>query len=220
MFTGPNIVTDGLVLHLDAANTKSYPGSGTTWNDLSGNGNNGTLTNGPTFSSTNGGSIVFDGVDDSANVYNIDLGQNGAIDVWFIVYELPTEAGSGLMFGQYTKYIIYSNNNTSLSGLYHFMYHSNGQFVSPGGFSITTNTWYNSVVTYNENGEFQSYLNGVLIVDSVATNFTSWVNNFTNFQCGGYRSESGTSMVKLYTKQLTAEEVLQNYNATKTRFGL
>ena len=61
---GPDIITDGLVLYLDAANTKSYIGSGTTWKDLSGNSNDGTLTNGPTFDSGNSGSIVFDGVDD------------------------------------------------------------------------------------------------------------------------------------------------------------
>jgi len=61
MYTGPNIVTSGLVLQLDAANTKSYPGSGTTWTDLSGNGNNGTLTNSPTFSSANGGIFTFNG---------------------------------------------------------------------------------------------------------------------------------------------------------------
>ena len=61
-----NIVTNGLVLNLDAANPRSYPQpyDGTTWADLSGNGNNGTLTNGPTFNAVNGGSIVFDGVDD------------------------------------------------------------------------------------------------------------------------------------------------------------
>ena len=63
----PNIVTDVLVLCLDAANRRSYPGSGNSWLDLSGNGNNGTLTNGPTYSSANGGSLVFDGVDDYVN---------------------------------------------------------------------------------------------------------------------------------------------------------
>jgi hypothetical protein len=60
---GPDIITDGLVLYLDAANTKSYIGSGTTWKDLSRNSNDGTLTNGPTFDSGNSGSIVFDGVE-------------------------------------------------------------------------------------------------------------------------------------------------------------
>jgi len=69
---GPTIVTDGLVLALDAADKNSYPGSGTTWNDLAGS-NNGTLTNGPTFDSGNGGSIVFDGVDDYVNLSNLGL---------------------------------------------------------------------------------------------------------------------------------------------------
>jgi hypothetical protein len=67
-YRGANVVTSGLVLALDAANTKSYPGSGTTWSDLSGNGNTGTLTNGPTFNSANGGSIAFDGIDDYTNL--------------------------------------------------------------------------------------------------------------------------------------------------------
>lgn len=68
MYTGPNIVTDGLVLYLDAANTKSYPGSGTTWNDLSGNGNNGTLINGYIFNSIGNGNLVFDGSNDYVNI--------------------------------------------------------------------------------------------------------------------------------------------------------
>ena len=68
--SGPNIVEDGLVLALDAGNTKSYPGSGTTWTDLSGKGNNGTLTNGPTFDSGNGGAIFFDGGNDYVTTGN------------------------------------------------------------------------------------------------------------------------------------------------------
>ncbi len=68
VYGGPDIVTNGLVLHLDAANSKSYLGSGTTWNDLSGNGNNATLTNGPSFSNSNRGSIVFDGTNDYAEL--------------------------------------------------------------------------------------------------------------------------------------------------------
>jgi uncharacterized delta-60 repeat protein len=79
----PRIVTDGLVLALDAANPKSYPGSGTTWTDLSGNGNTGTLTNGPTYSSANGGSIAFDGVDDySALTSNYTLSAGWTLSFW------------------------------------------------------------------------------------------------------------------------------------------
>ena len=78
----PRVVTDGLVLCLDAGNVKSYPGSGTTWTDLSGKGNTGTLTNGPTYSSANGGSIVFDGVDDRVSGTSFNTGQNFTINAW------------------------------------------------------------------------------------------------------------------------------------------
>lgn len=83
----PKIVTNGLVLYLDAANQKSYPGSGTTWTDLSGNGNTGTLTNGPTFSANNNGGIVFDGANDYVSISNSSslniTGRNITIEVIF-----------------------------------------------------------------------------------------------------------------------------------------
>lgn len=66
----PRAVTNGLILSLDAANTRSYPGSGTVWTDLSRSGINGTLTNGPTFNTANGGNIVLDGTDDYVNCSN------------------------------------------------------------------------------------------------------------------------------------------------------
>ncbi len=79
----PKIVTDGLVLALDAGNTKSYTSGSTTWFDKSGNANNGTLTNGPTFSSANGGSIVFDGVDDRVEFGSFgSLPTQGTIQFW------------------------------------------------------------------------------------------------------------------------------------------
>ena len=86
----PKISTDGLVLCLDAANTKSYSGSGTVWSDLSRGGNNGTLTNGPTFNSGNGGSIVFDGVNDyvDCGVSNISLPINITLISW--IYQSTT----------------------------------------------------------------------------------------------------------------------------------
>jgi len=86
MFTGPDIVTDGLVLALDAANVKSYPGSGTTWRDLSGNDGNGTLTAGPTFSTDNGGVISFDGSDDAVDISGYDFGA-GEVSISSCVYK-------------------------------------------------------------------------------------------------------------------------------------
>jgi hypothetical protein len=81
----PKIVTSGLVLCLDAANKLSYPGTGTSWYDLSGNANTGTLTNGPTFSVANMGSIVFDGVDDYVNIPNnssFNVTDNISVEMW------------------------------------------------------------------------------------------------------------------------------------------
>ena len=111
-----NIVTNGLVFYLDAANKLSYPGSGTAWVDLSGNGNNGTLTNGPTFSSNNAGSIVFDGVDDYVGRNSsINTGQNFSVFAWvkpgainvrngIIGNSYPYSTGVGWFFSTATNY--------------------------------------------------------------------------------------------------------------------
>ena len=105
---GPRIVTDGLVLYLDAGNSKSYPGTGTVWNDLSGNNNNGTLVNGPTFSSANKGSIVFDGVNDGCNINNNSfINPTNAITFGAIV----NLSGYG---SNYAPIIFKQNNYTSL----------------------------------------------------------------------------------------------------------
>jgi hypothetical protein len=100
----PSIVTSGLVLCLDAANPKSYPGSGTTWTDLSGNGNNGTLVNGPTYSSVNGGSIVFDGSNDYiSTAYSIGTVSQQSISCWIsktnLQYSLILASSASLYYG-------------------------------------------------------------------------------------------------------------------------
>jgi hypothetical protein len=96
----PKIVTDGLVLYLDAANPKSYPGTGTAWNDISRGGNNGTLVNGPTFDSTNGGSIVFDGVNDYGinNTPNLPTGNiTATICAWVYIVSGYTGTWQGIV---------------------------------------------------------------------------------------------------------------------------
>ena len=92
---GPNVVREGLVLHLDAGTTRSYPGSGTTWTDLSENSNNGTLVNSPTFNSANGGSIVFDGGDDHATTTL----QRNATMTFEAFFRATVSSGYRLIFG-------------------------------------------------------------------------------------------------------------------------
>ena len=81
-YRGPNIVTDGLVLVLDAANPTSYISGSTTWRDLSGNNNSGSLVNGPTFNSVNGGSIVFDGSNDYVEISPVNASSQFTLNLW------------------------------------------------------------------------------------------------------------------------------------------
>ena len=149
---GPDTITNGLVLTLDAANKLSYPGSGTTWYDLSGNANNGTLTNGPTFSNTNGGSIIFDGVDDyvvlnggsTINNWNPD-GTNAATsyrsytsaNIWFKAATVNTSGASKMIFSDNfgVEYGFYQVNDT----LY-------GSAIGSRSTTISANVWYNACI--------------------------------------------------------------------------
>jgi hypothetical protein len=118
--TGPDIIESGLVLCLDAANKNSYRGSGTTWTDLSGNGNNGTLTNGPTFSAGNQGSIVFDGVDDYVEVSNASSlnASTQTISVWYNATTVPGRAATIVAkhdaIGSYNGYHMYTGNGVEI----------------------------------------------------------------------------------------------------------
>ena len=234
MFTGPNIVTDGLVLHLDAANTKSYPGSGTTWLDKSGYGNTGTLTNGPTYSSLNGGKIVLDGTNDYINVSNPQFLNPGAnsftIDCWLKQNDLGY---NGVVEGRGTNLhgFLFILNYPS-SGVASFFLNTTtdaGQNVyssTTSGFSSIT-AWINATVVVNRTSEIiKFYNNGIQEGSDV-----SITSGGTTDPGSGYRYEIGSDLggpemngditvVKHYSRVLSAQEVLQNYNATKSRFNL
>ena len=219
VFGGPNVTDSGLVLNLDAGNIKSYPGTGTTWFDKSGNANNGTLINGPTFNTGSLGSIVFDGTNDSINIYtntNIPVSSSQySINVWFSA----TSFGSGGLVG----WGAYNNNNSvtalrfNSNGFRHYWWGSDLDIT----LSMSTNTWYNVVALYNGTTR-QIWLNAQLVAQDTpsthnvpyATNLTIGVTNSTEYFSG----KIATSQI--YNRGLSADEVLQNYNATRGRFGL
>jgi hypothetical protein len=221
----PNLVTDGLVLYLDAANTRSYPGTGTVWTDLSRGGNNGTLTNGPTFNSGNGGSIVFDGVNDyvkppaSTTLQLTDFTLSSWIKIntqnanQFII-DTSTDSGSGLGY----SYRVNSENKIRF-----WAYNANNNLNSIT--TILSNVWYNVSVTYNNTSKLQSiYINGVFDISNTHTN-PFVVSTVTNLQIGGSSILGGylngnIAQSSIYNRTLSATEILQNYNTTKTRFGL
>ena len=226
IFGSPPIVTSGLVLNLDAANTKSYPRSGTVWRDLSGNNNSGNLVNGPTYNSQNGGSIVFDGVDDfvSGSIINSTLlTTNGTtVEAWVkhnalsntvqrYVSTFPTGTEQAVIrfdgpVGPNTLrfYIVTTTG-------YKFLNSSNQIFI---------NNWYHVVGTWNgttqslyKNGNLLVAANqtGTLVTGSVIDYYVSLLSESLN----GFMP-----VARIYNRALTPTEVQQNYNAQKSRFNL
>jgi hypothetical protein len=238
---GPgNIVTSGLVLNLDAANPRSYPPpyNGTTWTDLAGS-NNGILTNGPTFNSSNGGSIVFDGVDDFIELGDVlDLGTNNCtINVWL---KINSSWASGTKYfvskalagGQNYRYAFGFTQTRQLRG---FVQGNGGADIVPN--TITTlnlNQWYMCTMVINRSSIIELYINSILQnVDSTST-ISQWDNlNFQSnnpFRVGSYTAADNItpaipfpgniSITQMYFRSLSASEISQNYNATRARFGI
>ena len=207
----PRIVTDGLVFCVDAGDKMSYPGAGTTWTDLSKNRNNGTLTNGPTFNSSNGGNIVFDGTND----YNllssdINLGTQASINVWLQCSNNAVIAG-GTSYSD-GGYLLASSSNT-------FYMSANGSF---GNFnyniSNTTNTWKNLSVSRNASSA-SLYVNGVFY-SSISISSTNGMRfrAIGAYDNGTYPMNGQISNLHVYNRALSAAEIKQNYNATRGRF--
>jgi hypothetical protein len=224
MFTGPHIVTDGLVLHLDAANTKSYQSGSSTWSDLARSGVAGTLVNSPTYSTANGGFLAFDGVNEYVS--------------WGDSFDLITTSISGFVWGwanslnEYLPWI----DKLSTSGNYRLHSGANGR-IDFGirntantyqemnyAAGLLTNTWYNIGFTFNNSTRVgRIYVNGSLLSSNTFT--IDRGDTSVNLQTGYQGNNGGTlngriATLSLYNKELSTTEVLQNYNATKTRFGL
>ena len=228
------IVANSLVLNLDAAKRDSYPGIGTAWRDISGNGRNGTLVNGPTFNSGNGGSIVFDGVNDYATlgtINTIPLGiQNRTMMGWVQDNSITDYVGDAVpLFG-------YGNNatgqlfrlsvgGTTFNNRRFWVWTNSRNHIST--FSIDRNIWNHVTVTVTTGVSFPRltiYKNGV--ADSGSERDINTANGpfeiaeATSDPVYAVNFNGRVSQVLVYNRALTAQEVLQNYNATKTRFGL
>jgi len=226
----PPIVTDGLVLHLDAGDSASYPGSGTTWTDLSGNGNDGTLVNGVGYDSNNGGSLTFDGSNDYVGAGNLgSFFTQGTISYW--MYSTAVEnfrnpfsthylgGNAGIRFEQYTTAnpyggftVVIGNDGGSFAG-YSYLTSS----------VLSSNTWYNVVLVWNTTTNTATgYLNGV---QKFSSSHTLWATTLPSISIGsGFSAnryfKGNISSTKIYNKALTPSEITQNYNALKGRYGL
>tara|TARA_R110000868_G_scaffold162019_1_gene392997 strand:- start:193 stop:882 length:690 start_codon:yes stop_codon:yes gene_type:complete len=221
------IITNGLVLALDAANKKSYPGSGTVWSDLSGNANTGTLTNGPTFDSSNNGSINFDGVDDYIDCgdYEMDGLTGLAVEAWFksdIINSQNRRIVSKDQVGVQGAWILWIQASDLI-----WQTHNGSSFkIAEYSAYLEDTNWHHAVGTLH-NGTNTLYLDGVAVasVDSVgalddADNEKIVIGADSDASSPENAWNGHISNVKVYTKGLSSSEVLQNYNATKDRFGL
>jgi len=231
---GPNIVTDGLVFAVDAANPSSYPGSGTTWKDQTVNQNDGTLINGPTFDSGNGGSIVFDGLNDYVDFDDIlDLSVL-SVNMWINcdVYN----SGRQFLFGKWKNnhraYALVLNQTGESAGSISSQISIDGGFSNVGlatdsGVIDANDTWFNVGFTH-DGTTLKTYVNGVLgATDTIGGAYTLGTGHvavgtilFSNDTSPLDPFNGQIANTQVYNRALSATEVAQNYNALKGRFGL
>ena len=231
-FSAPNIVTNSLVLNLDAANPASYTGSGTTWTDLSDRGNNGTLVGGVTYNSSNQGSLVFNG--NSSGTTDSYVNLPATTDFAFGSGDFTVEMWFYANTGNNVSTFISMNCTSGFAALRLEYYNSNlDAFHSSDGAShltseiaispLTANKWTHLVLS-RINGNAKIYLDGVeklsySLVGSLTASGNSRIGSLDGFT---NRNHSGkVAITRIYKgKGLTLAEVTTNYDAVKSRFGL
>ena len=239
MYTGANIVRNGLVLALDAANTRSYPGSGTTCYDLYNINNTGSLINGPTFNSANGGSIVFDGSNDYIRLMNVNTilaNDNFTIDLWCRpsnTVSIVGEATGGITGTSGQRYItdaVFGTGPTAGTGVSvgtnAIGVFEHADYYMPALLFYTatiSNIIFSHIVITYTNKQPRAYLNGVLVRtgltsarSSVSLKVGAIGGQLTNY---GFFA-GGLASVKYYNRTLSSSEILQNYNSQKSRYNL
>jgi hypothetical protein len=218
----PRIVRENLIIHLDAANRKSYSGSGTTWFDLTGRNNNGTLTNGPTYSSSNGGNIVTDSTNDYITTpYTSNTFNNQTQSVWYR-WNGVNQARTLTYFGNSgldgLGFLLH-NGTSGVAGNRIGIYYGGSVFNALStSVALISNVWCNLTLTRTDTTS-ALYSNGVFIASTSTSPLTAASYDF------GWGDEiagagGNVAVICFYNRALNANEVLQNYNALKSRFNL
>ena len=215
-FFGQQQLPSGAVLHLDASNTDSYPGSGTTWYDLSGNGNNGTMIGGVTPLSN---AMSFDGVNDyisfNESLY-VSNSLGHSISIWIKRGNKSTYQGIMTIRINSSNCNIFMMSGTSND--YSLAYGGVGLPVKSLITPLTVGQWHN-VTFVALNGTSKVYINGIEITNTYSPAFSTYVeiNKFGQYGSNFMLAEINDTLI--YQKALTETEVLQNFNATKSKYG-
>jgi hypothetical protein len=217
------VVDDGVVLNLDSGNSRSYPGTGATWVDISKNGNNGTLFGSPSFSN---GIISFDGVDDYVQTASNNIANNSSftLECWIRITTLnstyrPLIDGGNLGTGTLGFTLAIDNTNRLFIA-------ANAGYVSVTN-SLVTNTWYHVVGTAQLGTpySFSLYVNGTAGTVFASSTTNSLTNNVTYYRIGqnatgSMRFVGSFPVAKVYNRALTASEISQNFEALRGRYGI
>lgn len=234
---GPKVTTSGLIFSLDAADKLSYPGIGTSWYDISGNGRVGTLNNGVGFSSSGSGTLVFDGTNDYVSIPFSDALNNCTIEMMFratsasaLVYILGlSNAGSSTNSFQIsmndgsTIYAFWNSDGNPLS--YVSKTGSNGSYSD-----YTDSTWRHYVFTRNTSTTTNHFMNGVQVPNSLVTRVGDQTTQFggngftlnigTRRQADAFFFVGNIAVVRIYNRDLSSTEIQQNFIAMRGRFGI
>jgi hypothetical protein len=225
-----SLVRNGLVLYLDAANKKSYSGTGTSWIDLSGNSNNATLENGAGYNANNNGTMSFDAIDDYANITNSSIGNFGtsnfSVNCWF-----KASSGSSGTRGVFSKYDPHSGPGTGW-----FIFAIDGtiwvritqDLVDPKEYSeisvnVPTNSWYNVCIVRNGT-DFLLYINGNLRQQTVTNNLINCSSvaplRIGSGYASGYFFQGNVGPSSIYNRALSAIEINKNFEAVRGRYNV
>lgn len=244
---GPNIVTDGLVLYVDASNTKSYSGSGTTWSDISGNSYDGTLTNDPVYSSNNKGYFTFDQYDYSEHTDILDMGTSDlTISCWI---NLSSTRGVHSWFQSKARaanvaarYAVGLQSNTEKLRSF-FAPVVNVDILTIGSTELQVDQWYMVTTVYDRSDDMIQYVNGVQESSTTYINnsvTSSGISNYSSndiqsnypYRIGAYTASDNVglyqnrgfmgniALLMHYNRALTQAEIQQNFNAHRGRFSI
>jgi hypothetical protein len=227
-FGNGRIVTDGLVLSLDAADRNSYVSGSLVWNDVSGNGNSGSLVNGPVFNSGSGGSIVFDGSNDyisiaDSTVLDFTGSVNLTSEVWIKLNQykdisfINAKGDGGGGANNYNYFFI----GTNTSFYFRFSDGTTSQ-SSPTitNANLSVGSW-GHIVGVLDTSTIRLYLNGVEIATPTSRTINPKANNDPFYiSTPTYALSGSIAISRIYNRALSPQEILQNYNAQKSRFGL
>jgi hypothetical protein len=239
----PGIVTDGLVLCLDAANLKSYPGSGVTWSEISNRSNNATLINGATFGFYNNGYIRCDGTNDYIEVLDsssLDFGANNfTVEYWFRKLQ-STSGGYGNIWGpnkwnlgsapgtnEWTLGIGDGSSGNTNKYEFSIAATTNTIYGIQSSDQLLINTWY-QLIGMRDGANLKLFLNGILKINQNPSGMTAGTAvanvernlRINNSQINNLYTNADSAVCRIYNRALSDTEVLQNFNALRGRFGI